>query len=85
VYIDTCIIRHGDIIYGTTSNKNDNGLTAALRDRDNFTGECRSCEYRNYCGGCRARAYRYGSDFLGDDPGCTIVQNSKIDTYNSMQ
>jgi radical SAM protein with 4Fe4S-binding SPASM domain len=42
-----------------------------LRDRDNFTGGCRSCEYMNYCGGCRARAYHYGSDYLGDDPGCS--------------
>jgi radical SAM protein with 4Fe4S-binding SPASM domain len=43
-----------------------------LRDRDNFSGECRDCTYRNFCGGCRARAYYYSSDMLGDDPGCIL-------------
>ncbi len=43
-----------------------------LRDMDNFTGQCRSCPYRNICGGCRARAYHYTLDLLGDDPGCII-------------
>ncbi|WP_456368430.1 radical SAM protein [Thermococcus sp.] len=43
-----------------------------LRDRDNFTGQCRNCPYRNICGGCRARAYHYTLDILGDDPGCII-------------
>ena len=43
-----------------------------LRDRDNFTGTCRNCPYRNICGGCRARAYHYTLDLLGDDPGCVI-------------
>ncbi len=43
-----------------------------LRDRDNFTGQCKTCPYRNICGGCRARAYHYTIDLLGDDPGCII-------------
>jgi len=43
-----------------------------LRDRDSFTGQCRTCPYRNICGGCRARAYHYTVDLLGDDPGCVI-------------
>ncbi|AAL80771.1 radical SAM/SPASM domain-containing protein [Pyrococcus furiosus DSM 3638] len=43
-----------------------------LRNRDNFTGQCKRCPYRNICGGCRARAYHYTLDLLGDDPGCII-------------
>ncbi|WP_324736420.1 radical SAM protein [Thermococcus sp. SY098] len=43
-----------------------------LRDRNNFTGTCRSCPYRNICGGCRARAYYYTLNLMGDDPGCII-------------
>jgi radical SAM protein with 4Fe4S-binding SPASM domain len=31
---------------------------SALRDPDLLTGKCGECEYRNICGGCRARAYR---------------------------
>ncbi len=49
-----------------------------LRDRDNFTGHCRSCEYRNFCGGCRARAYYYGSSLLEDDPGCIRNRKTRI-------
>jgi radical SAM protein with 4Fe4S-binding SPASM domain len=47
-----------------------------LRDRNNFTGNCRTCPYRNICGGCRARAYHYTVDLLGDDPGC--VYNKEL-------
>jgi len=43
-----------------------------LRERENFTGKCKTCPYRNICGGCRARAYHYTLDLLGDDPGCII-------------
>ncbi len=43
-----------------------------LRDRQGFTGQCRNCPYRNICGGCRARAYHYTFDIMGDDPGCII-------------
>lgn len=43
-----------------------------IRDRDSFKGNCGSCEYRNICGGCRARAYSYFSDVQGSDPGCLI-------------
>ncbi|NJF26047.1 radical SAM/SPASM domain-containing protein [Thermococcus sp. Bubb.Bath] len=46
-----------------------------LRDRNNFTGNCRTCPYRNICGGCRARAYHYTLDLLGDDPGCVLNKN----------
>jgi len=49
-----------------------------LRDRDNFTGHCRNCEYRNFCGGCRARAYYYKSSLLADDPGCIRNNGKKI-------
>lgn len=35
-----------------------------LRDFDNLKGKCGICEYRNVCGGCRARAYGLTSGFL---------------------
>ncbi len=44
-----------------------------FRDRDKyFTGQCGKCPYRYICGGCRARAYHYTLDPVGDDPGCII-------------
>jgi len=33
-------------------------------------GKCGRCEYREVCGGCRARAYAVDGDFLGPDPDC---------------
>jgi len=41
-----------------------------LRDRDRLKENCRSCPYRDYCGGCRARAYGYFRDITAPDPGC---------------
>ncbi len=33
-------------------------------------GKCGLCEYREICGGCRARAHAVDGDFLGPDPAC---------------
>lgn len=43
-----------------------------IRDKDNLKENCRSCEYRYTCGGCRARAYNYFRDVLAPDPGCVL-------------
>jgi radical SAM protein with 4Fe4S-binding SPASM domain len=42
----------------------------AMRNRKKFKGNCGSCEFRNVCGGCRARAYGYYGDVSACDPGC---------------
>lgn len=47
-----------------------NHLFAVLSDRNNLKGHCRVCNYRSYCGGCRARALAYTSDITSSDPGC---------------
>jgi len=41
-----------------------------IRERHKFKGNCGSCEHKNICGGCRARAYAYFDDLQGPDPGC---------------
>lgn len=33
-------------------------------------GRCGSCEYRELCGGCRARAYATTGNLMGEDPWC---------------
>ncbi|HEX7120328.1 MAG TPA: radical SAM protein [Longimicrobiales bacterium] len=33
-------------------------------------GKCGRCEYRELCGGCRARAYAETGDLMGEDPSC---------------
>jgi len=40
-----------------------------LRNGD-LGGKCGRCEYREVCGGCRARAYAVDGDFLGPDLSC---------------
>jgi radical SAM protein with 4Fe4S-binding SPASM domain len=46
-----------------------------LRDRSKLKGHCKICEFKNVCGGCRARAYGYFKDVHAPDPGC--IYNKK--------
>jgi MoaA/NifB/PqqE/SkfB family radical SAM enzyme/metal-sulfur cluster biosynthetic enzyme len=45
-------------------------LFRALRDPNRLGGRCGVCEYRDRCGGSRARAYAATGDPLAEDPGC---------------
>jgi len=52
-------------------------VLAALRDRNSYSGKCRTCPRWPGCRGCRAIAYAYslsrgGHDFLGEDPQCFL-------------
>jgi radical SAM protein len=51
-------------------------LFRALRDPDMLAGRCGVCEYRDRCGGSRARAYAATGDPLGEDPGCAWLPGS---------
>jgi len=44
----------------------------SLRDRSNLKGKCGDCNYKDVCGGCRARAYAFSNDFLSEDPLCPL-------------
>ncbi len=45
-------------------------LFTSLRDPARLGGRCGRCEYREQCGGSRARAYAATGDPLAEDPGC---------------
>ena len=45
-------------------------LFAALHDPDQLKGKCGGCEYREICGGSRARAFAHTGDALESDPFC---------------
>jgi radical SAM protein len=45
-------------------------LFRALRRPETFGSRCGRCEFREVCGGSRARAFAAGGDPLGDDPLC---------------
>lgn len=44
----------------------------ALRERTSLKGKCRECAFVMVCGGCRAKASAYESDYLASDPTCSI-------------
>jgi radical SAM protein with 4Fe4S-binding SPASM domain len=47
-----------------------NPLFATLQDREDRGDHCGVCDYRAYCGGCRARALACTGDIQAGDPGC---------------
>jgi AdoMet-dependent heme synthase len=48
-------------------------LFVALRDRSRLKGKCGVCEFREVCGGSRARAYAMTGDVLESEPFCAHV------------
>ncbi len=44
-----------------------------LRDSNSLEGKCGACEYRNVCGGARARAYSMCGSLMASDPLCPYV------------
>jgi len=44
-----------------------------LRDFAHYRGKCGVCEYRRWCGGCRARAHAVSGDYLAPEPFCAHV------------
>ncbi|AEI43667.1 TIGR04053 family radical SAM/SPASM domain-containing protein [Paenibacillus mucilaginosus] len=44
-----------------------------LRDKSLLKGRCGVCEYKELCGGSRARAYAVTGDYLESDPACLYV------------
>ena len=42
----------------------------SLRDGNLLEGKCGACEFRNVCGGSRARAYAVSGNLLAEEPDC---------------
>ena len=57
----------------------DSPLFQDLRRTDRFSGRCGCCEFREICGGSRARAYATTGDPLGADPLCAYMPQAAID------
>lgn len=47
-----------------------NPLFMSLRDSSNLKGKCGRCEFRDLCGGSRARAWATTGDLFASDPFC---------------
>jgi radical SAM protein len=48
-------------------------LFRELRDPEALRGKCGDCEFRDVCGGSRARAHAVTGDHLASDPSCPYV------------
>lgn len=51
----------------------DSRLFRELRDRSLLQGKCGICEFRQVCGGCRARAFAMTGSYLESDPFCAHI------------
>jgi AdoMet-dependent heme synthase len=40
---------------------------------NNLGGKCGNCDYRQVCGGCRARAYAATGDYMSEEPFCIYI------------
>jgi radical SAM protein with 4Fe4S-binding SPASM domain len=65
----------GDLRRQTLLETWDNPLFALLSDREDRGDHCAVCDFRAYCGGCRARALSYVEDIQAGDPGCIYNQH----------
>jgi len=60
-------------------------LFDVLSDREDRGDHCGICDYRNYCGGCRARALSYTGDITAGDPGCPFNYHEWNELVQSAQ
>jgi radical SAM protein with 4Fe4S-binding SPASM domain len=48
-------------------------LFTALRDTENLEGKCGVCEFREVCGGSRARAHAVSGNMFAEEPCCVYI------------
>ena len=53
-----------------------------LRNRDLLEGKCGACEFKEVCGGCRARAYATTGNYLAEDASCEYQPGQKSEVSN---
>jgi radical SAM protein with 4Fe4S-binding SPASM domain len=66
-------VRHASV----TDIYRDSELFRRLRDTDNLQGKCGDCEFRELCGGSRARAYALNGNAFAEDPSCIYVPSAR--------
>ncbi len=55
-------------------------LFQSLRDTSLLTGKCGRCEFKEVCGGSRARSWAAAGDMFGEDACCVYLPGSKSQT-----
>ncbi len=63
-------------------------LFRKLRDTSNLEGKCGACEFKNICGGSRARAYALTGNPHGEEPCCSYIPRhyvqNKVETKKAV-
>lgn len=59
-------------------------LFVALRDTNNLKGKCGVCEFREICGGSRARAYALTGDPFSEEPSCAYYPRRSVQEAASL-
>lgn len=68
----------GNVLYQSLAEiYRDSQLFCELRNSDNLKGKCHECEFRDICGGSRARAYATTGDVFAADP-CCVYQPGQM-------
>jgi AdoMet-dependent heme synthase len=57
-------------------------LFRKLRDTSQLEGKCGACEFKQICGGSRARAYALTGNALGEEPCCAYVPKGYVSTQH---
>lgn len=57
----------------------DSPLLRRLRDASNLKGRCGACEFREICGGSRARAYAMTGDLFAEEPCCIYRPKQRLE------
>lgn len=60
-------------------------LFLQLRDSNNLRGKCGDCEFREICGGSRARAYALSGDIFAEDPSCAYIPRARVKEKSDLQ
>ena len=58
-------------------------LFQSLRDESNLLGKCGRCEYKQICGGSRARAYALTDDIFAEEPCCSYQPRTTQNTQSA--
>lgn len=51
-------------------------LFLSLRDSSQLKGKCGKCEFKDVCGGSRARAYALSGETLAEEPCCAYIPSA---------
>lgn len=57
----------------------DSQIFKSLRDSDRLEGKCGECEFRNICGGSRARAYAITGNMFAEEPDCSYLPKGLLE------